>query len=430
MNQEKIFLDNECLKDPFVRVEEKQLEQAAFNLSVDLQSNNKLIDKMIAIAFSDIESNMVEDNEITYFGAGRTFGKAVFTRDISLSGVLSLNKYYPKVMLDSLKYTRQARRHTGFDVDHKDYIVEGIQAPWRVTEDNPYHCGSITRRSDDVIWLWGMWDLIQEHQMLDQIPYLYETGKWFFENIYDYFYDDTDGLYRGQAVFVDVHFPHMKSNGYPLDWTISDCVRIKALSTNAVYKHGLDIMAKAADYLGLEEKAYWLEKSSHLKKSIIKHLSLEDKCLSYYKDGSGQLSLQKDALGIAFAILHDVVDDELSKVLLNDYPMTPYGIPLLSPFFKHVKVYKDIPVIHDGIYHNLTTWGFVDAFYLQAYEKAYQMSTAATSLKMIGRMCMASSFYELVDFNTKLPIGSSHQLWTAASFINAADRLDFIRRLG
>ena len=71
--------------------------------------------RMWKIALDDVERNQVE-NEAgrMYFGAGSRYGDRIYTRDISIAGVLGVNRFYPKVMLSSLRVTRDVRRNLGY----------------------------------------------------------------------------------------------------------------------------------------------------------------------------------------------------------------------------------------------------------------------------------------------------------------------------
>ena len=72
-------------------------------------------------------------------------------------------------------------------------------------------------------------------------------GNIFFDYFYKPFYDEADGLYFGQASFIDVGW-----NGYPfaLDGLDKETERNKAVwiktpSCNALYVRGMDVMAHA-----------------------------------------------------------------------------------------------------------------------------------------------------------------------------------------
>ncbi|WP_105616830.1 MGH1-like glycoside hydrolase domain-containing protein [Vallitalea okinawensis] len=426
----QLKLEEQQLIDPIGTIKEDQLLTTDIDRKVITHGATPMVEKLVNIAIKDVESNIVTVGDDRYFGAGATFGASVFTRDISIAGILALNKFYPEVMMDSIKHTRTLREKASFTVA-EEYIVEGIPAPWKVkgeTEET-LRGGPISRRSDDVIWIWGASDWIEKNgNQRDDWKWLYETGKLFFNKIYQYFYDAEDGLYRGQACFVDVHFPTFKANGYPLEWSIGDCVLVKATSTNSLYKVAMDKMAKAAEILGLtEDVKEWKMSSKALKEAMIKELTYDDGKFAFFKDKQGNLHKRQDALGTAFVVLHDIVEGDEAEKLIRQYPLEECGIPLFYPFYDFTEQLKEYKVHWDGIYHNNTSWGFVDTFFLMAYEKATDEDVKPLNIAMLARSCRPnSSFREVVNFINKEPFGSENQLWTAAAFLNVCQRSGII----
>ena len=148
---------------------------------VRLTGTTPLMERLWRIALSDIESNIVKTEDGTYFGAGSTFGATVYTRDISYSGILGLNKLYPRLMLDSLRYSRKVRHALMFRVS-KGHSVKDIQVPW-IVEDctereflDTWHTNSYTRRTDDVVWLWCAADLIGSNKLDEEWVWLYKMS--------------------------------------------------------------------------------------------------------------------------------------------------------------------------------------------------------------------------------------------------------------
>jgi len=95
-----------------------------------------------------------------------------------------------------------------------------------------------------------------------------KTGKTFFDTFYQPFFDATDGLYFGQASFVDIHHVGIKASGYPREWGVEDCILINSLSTNCLYVLGLQAMSEAAHKTGrVAEALMWSDRSKELKRS-------------------------------------------------------------------------------------------------------------------------------------------------------------------
>lgn len=385
-----------------------------------LCNTTPIMERLWRIALSDIESNIVEADGRRYFGAGQAFGLTVFTRDISLAGMLGLNKFYPDEMLSSMRFCRDLRRKVGLRLS-QPYVLDAIDAPW-VQTDHPtegelqreWGTASVARRTDDVVWMWCTADLIQQHKLHDQWDWFYQTGCAFFEIFYDPFFDATDGLYRGQACFIDIHYlPHGKATGYPEDWDAQDCILVKALSTNCLYFAALQAMSHAAAQLGkADEASTWQARADALRQAIRHNLLHEAGYLSYYRDKSGTLTSRREALGSALAVLLGIVTGNDTHLALGGYPATERGVPLFEPFFEN-----------DRWYHNNSSWPFVDTFFLKAMELADGQSYVALNAALLAHSCMGEgTFHEVIDYRTREAKGSARQLWTAAAFIDVCER--------
>ncbi|WFB36352.1 hypothetical protein P3T73_01055 [Kiritimatiellota bacterium B12222] len=422
--------DNMLFHHPPLELTESSVSDARGTLHLDnlpnpnphcqirLTHTTPLMERLWRIALSNIEKNRVEAEGISYFGAGSQFGPMVYTRDISYSGILGLNDLYPDTVLSSIKHTRKLRRELGFRVS-KGYGIHEIDVPW--IEENldesdykkRYNTNSYTRRTDDVIWIWCAWDLFTKQGSNADWAWLYRNGQEFFTDFYHPFYDTTDGLYFGQASFIDIHFPDNKTSGYPQDWSIADCVLIKSLSTNCLYVIALHAMADAAKRLGkFTEAETWQTQCECLKQSIRKELSFADGSFTYFKDRWGNLQNRREALGSALVVISEVVEGDEAKRALFTYPLTDGGVPLFHPFFEG-----------DKWYHNHSSWPFVDTLFIKALELSDGIDRSAQNAALLARTCVDDgSFHEVSDYRNREVKGSSSQLWTAASFIDLCRR--------
>ena len=223
--------------------------------------------RMWTIALDDVERNQVKDDAgRIYFGAGSRYGDRVYTRDISIAGVLGVNRFYPEVMLSSLKVTRDVRKNLGYRVS-APHVIPEIQVPWEVIAEEDkevmlkYKTNSYTRATDDVVWLWAADDLFTIHPDLADWKWMLENGEHFFKVFYEPWFDPTDGLFRGQPLFHDI-----TNSAYPDGMEIADCVLLKALSTNCLYYRGMLAMANACEKSGrpAAEKQHWMDRASTL----------------------------------------------------------------------------------------------------------------------------------------------------------------------
>ena len=388
-----------------------------------------LFKKMWAIALNDVELNLITNDYGTYFAAGRRYTDRVYTRDISYAGILGLNALYPKEMMTSIRVTRNVVSKMGYKVS-KEEVVKEIDAPWEVITDDrkqimaQFKSNSITRRTDDVVWVWAADDLFQSHPEVADWNWLYTNGKNNFELFYAPWYDKTDGLYRGQNTFQD-----LQSGGYPEGYSQADCVLIKSTSTNCLYYKAMLSLANAAQKSNLtEESKSWTKKAESLKKAILKELLLPNGTFTYFKDRNGKVLPNQHNLGTAFAILFGIVKGESARKAIVNYPSNQYGTPLIHPFLG--KGTGD---------HNAAAWPFCDTFFLQAKEIAAGKDYTAYNAALLART-MGTKFSEKRDkewggfgsFHEKVPLpsglisGSGSQLWTSAAFMNVCLRAKLV----
>jgi len=425
-NQPPLILAETSISDARGTITVDDLPEVHPRCGVRLADATPIMERLWRIALADIERNIVGTADGRYFGAGSAYGVKVFTRDICYSGILGLNELFPDIMLDSIRFTRGLRNRLKFRVS-RGYRVEGIDAPW-VEEDitepeysDKYSTNSYTRRTDDVVWLWCTGELLKHWDTPELWNWFLDTGRIFVPEFYQPFFDPVDGLYRGQASFVDIHFSHHKATGYPRDWSIGDCVLVKSLSTNCLYVLGFKALAEAAARLNrASESRQWLERCDRLKESIRRHLRRADGTFSYFKDKNGALQDRRDALGSALAVLSGVVAGAEATAALKDYPVTDGGVPLFHPFFPE-----------NDWYHNNSSWPFVDTFFLKALEMTDGMDRSALNAALLARTCIGNrTFHEVTDFRTREVKGSGGQLWTAASFVDTCRRAGLVKHGG
>ncbi|MFM2126050.1 MAG: hypothetical protein RL328_2501, partial [Acidobacteriota bacterium] len=394
-----------------------------------------LTERMWRIALDDVERNQVRhESGATYFGAGTRYGDRVYTRDISIAGVLGANRLYPGEMLSSLKLTRQVRKGLGYRVSapHK---VDEIAAPWEVIAEvdkevmAKYKTNSYTRATDDVVWLWAADDLFTLHPELADWKWLVENGAHFFNVFYAPWFDPGDGLYRGQPLFHDI-----TSSAYPEGMGVADCVLLKALSTNCLYYRGLLAMANACGKAGrlAIEQQQWLNRAAALKTAVAKAFTKPGGTLAYYKDRHGKIMPNREILGTAFAAIFGIVEGQAARAAFADYPMTDKGIPLFSPF---------IP--GNSGPHNMASWPFCDTFFLWGKGIADGRDHTDQNAALLGRSLGTrlkprkakegeawgagfGSFHEKITLPDGLIDGSGHQLWSAAAFLNVCLRAGLV----
>ncbi len=275
---------------------------------------------------------------------------------------------------------------------------------------------SAINKTDDVVWVWCAYDLLKKNKFgMSEWNWLYHMGVECFEKLYNRFYDPNDGLYYGQPSFVDVG-----GGGYPDGWNNTSiearnkCVWVKAASTNCLYYKALKSMGKAAEILGLKKEAQeWIRKAEALKKAIKKELCFPEGTLAYFKHRDNHLEDRRDILGSSFAVLCGVAEDDEARKLLKGYPITPYGVPILYPFYER-----------NDTYHNNAMWPFANTFFLLAMEKAYKKDYSYINMHMMLNDVVNGHFAEVRDMQTNQACGAYSQLWSITAFLNVCIRTD------
>ncbi|GAB5561553.1 MAG: hypothetical protein SynsKO_32000 [Synoicihabitans sp.] len=376
-------------------------------------AGDSLWDLFGVIAEQNVQRNIVETDTGRYLGAGSDFGPKVFTRDIAFSGLLGLNALHPELMEASLQYTREVRRRAGFKVPRR-FKGLGNDVPWEgidLSDDEfvmQYGTNSYLNRTDDVCWIAALADLYRRHGVRADWAFLEAEGTFFFEHFYAHFFDVSDGLYRGQATFVDIGYPNPLGTGYADSLALAERVRIKALSTNCLYVWAMAGLAEAAERNGHHVGARkWLTKKDALVAAIRETFTRNDGTLSYYKSIDGRLELRRDALGSSLAVLTGVVRGVEARRALDGYPTGEFGVPLFDPFFPDPRWY-----------HNHSSWPFVDAFFLRALSLAEGCDTRPLAAMWLGLACDPTmGFREVRDHRSGEIKGSGAQLWTAAAYL-------------
>ncbi len=406
---------------------------------VRLQGDNitPLTERLWKIALDDAEHNLVTSESGTvYFGAGSQYGLRIYERDIAVSGVLGLNRFYPEIMLSSLKVAREIRKELGYKVS-APLVVKEIDAPWEVIAQidkeimAKYRTNSYTRRTDDVAWLWAVDDLFTLHPKLADWAWMAENGELFFKDFYAPWFDQSDGLYRGQPLFHDI-----QSSAYPKGMSIADCVLLKSLATNCLYYRGMQAMAKACEKSGrtVAENRQWLDRAAALKAAILKTFTQPDGALAYYKDRHGKLMLNRSGYATAFAVIFGIVEGNAAKAAYAGFPTPDNGIPLFFPFIADTE---------GSVWHNQASWPFCDTFFLWgksiADGKDYTDYNAALLARSIGTAIKPQkakedqaeadgfgSFHEYITLPDGFIHGSGRQLWSAAAYLNVCIRAGLV----
>ena len=157
-------------------------------------------------------------------------------------------------------------------------------------------------------------------------------------------YDPSDGLFRGPAVYGDgvsaypVRYRNPSLSSSILRWSkehpdlrvpAGGGIPMKALSTNCMYEHAFRVLARLAEAFG-EDSARFSAQADELKKAI--NNSFWNANTDMYDYLAGECGAQ-ESLGLAFAVLFGIADQEQAKSIFDHVHLTAHGVPCVWPPF-------------------------------------------------------------------------------------------------
>ena len=397
----------------------------SMNTKPDFIGEDNALKEMWQTANDDIKKNYVMKTRFGKTFAAGAYGtysgwkNLAFNRDTSYSGILALNSLYPEEMLTSIKTIRKVRLNLGWAC-YPDFVIRGIDNVKIHTDmtleefKTNYSKASSINKTDDVCWMWCTYDLFMKiNPDISEWQWFYDTALECFDKLYNPFYCKKTGLYYGQPTFIDVGV-----NGYPPEFGFkteasrNKCIWLFASSTNSLYYKALTSMSYTAKILGkFEEAAEWSVRAEGLKQAILSQLRFADGTFAYFMYPDGTLEQRREVLGTAFPVLCGVVEGNDAKKCVAKYPITEYGAPLITPFYKNT-----------SSLHNNSTWPFADTFLILAIEAATNEDCTSMNIKILKNMTIDNHMYEFRNtLNSKIS-GQKAQLWSVAALLNTIVR--------
>jgi hypothetical protein len=351
------------------------------------ESTSPLLSALHNMSLDEMVMLMEEDGT---FRTGKEWA-GVWTRDVSYATLLSLAWLEPERCMNSLRRKVSDRR-----------IIQdtGTGGAWPVS-------------SDRVVWALAAWEIYKYTGDREWLAEAFEiTGNSMKADSITII-DPATGLIRGESSFLD-----WRKQTYPLWMEPADIYTSLNLGTNAAYFQSLMVVGMMAQELGKED--FWSSRADRLRENINIHLWQEEK--GYY----GQylygrhfrsLSPRAEALGEAFTVLFDIAGDERKQDVLQNTPVTPFGITC---------IYPQIPGIPP--YHNNGIWPFVQAFWTMANAGEKRIDAVEAGLASIMRpaalfLTNKENFVaENGDF-AGTEINSDRQLWSVAAMLAMHHRI-------
>lgn len=317
-----------------------------------LVTSNKKINTAYRLAISTLAANIIpfkdgiltEERPVMIAGLGYV---TPWTRDASINTWNAGGLICPEVTLDTLRAV--------VGKNEKGYFIDGEY--W-----------------DRIIWTIGAW-----------YQYLYTGDKEFLALAYEAVcnslehFENTEfsselNLFRGAACYGDgvAAYPDIyASHGMSGIIEFSKCNRehcvdtgvgipMHTLSTNCLYYYAYVLADKMGKELGKEAK--YARKAEKMKKAVNEVFwDADHQNYRYIHDQFGGCD-HLEGMGLAFAILFDIADDEQKRAILKNTPVSDHGITCVYPSFSRY----DTP---DGMgfgRHSGTVWPHVQGFWADA----------------------------------------------------------------
>ncbi|HEX6536070.1 MAG TPA: hypothetical protein VF041_15845 [Gemmatimonadaceae bacterium] len=360
-----------------------------------LSSSERLQDAIYRLSLEELHQLVRDDGALS---AGAKW-PGVWTRDISLSGILSLAIVAPDAL----------RRSLLVKVDSTGRIIQdtGTGGSWPIS-------------SDRMVWSLAAWELYAATGDRDWLRRAYDIIRRSAEADLHAVRDPETGLFRGESSFLD-----WREQSYPRWMQPADIYRSENLGTNAVHYAAYRVLAKMARALG-EPAARWDSVADGIQAGMTKYLWQPERgWYGQYRYGRAYLSLspRAEGLGESLAAIYGAASLAQRRALIERAPVVAFGTPTFWPY---------IP--GERLYHDATIWPFVTAYWTwaaaeggntAAVQRGLDDATRAAALFLTNKenMVAATGHYEGTALN------SDRQLWSVAGTLAGTFRLLFGVRL-
>ena len=388
-----------------------------------LRSGNVLFDGLFAVGVADAELDHVSEIRDDAFNRGLPIecqcfetGEKwpyVWTRDISYAVDLGLASVDPQRALNSLLFKTSSVR--------ADLVSDRLK-PVNVVAQDTGSGGSWPVSTDRVVWILAASDVLEQLPAADRrglARRLYSVARDTIEQDRRFAFDEYPGLYRGETSFLD-----WREQNYP-EWTRNDVSSIAggyAFSTNVLHAIALDRTAQLARELGDSRAIRYRTWAQDLRRAInARFWQAASGLYSSYlgAEPNSVPSQSYDLLGLSLAIIHGIADGSQARSILQHYPISAAGPPVVWP---------EQPGI--AIYHNRAIWPFVTAYALRAAKSAQHAELAGELAESLIRgSALSLSNMENFEFLTQQArfedgalsgpvINSPRQLWSVAGYLS------------
>jgi len=355
-----------------------------------IHSSSVLLDALYNQAIEEMLLDIRDDGA---FMAGEKW-PGTWTRDISYS----INLAFAIINPDAAKTSLLVKVKNG-----KIIQDTGTGGAWPVSSDRmtwALAAWEIYKVTGDKEWLKKSYSIIKNSALADL-----ETVR-----------DKQTGLFNGESSFLD-----WREQTYPLWMDPKDIYVSKNLGTNAVHFQTYKLLAAMASELK-DDAAPFISAAKGIQDGMNKLLWLpEKKYFGQYLYGRNYqaLSPKSEALGEALSVLFDIPDAKRQKEIVENTPVTKFGIPC---------VYPQTPNIPP--YHNDAVWAFVEAYWTMASAKVKNDKSVEHGLASLYReaalfLTNKENFVATSGDYVGTQINSNRQLWSVAGNLAMTYRVFF-----
>ncbi len=388
---------------------------------IRIRTGNTIFDALFALAMQEAHENIVHEITDGAFNDGKPVpcdcfetGEKwhyVWTRDTAFSTALSLGMLFPEIAKRSIEF-KISNKKDAVGGDNPEFVQDtGSGGSWPVSTD----------RISLAIGGYSVLNFLADKTSKAEFEEKFFTAlKNTVETDRTTIFHQNTGLYGGETSFLD-----WREQTYPL-WTAKNTVHIgmsESLSTNLLHYEALKILSNLADIKGFSADSIKYNKwASNLKDAINSSFWIEEKGMyssfrTTFLDNSAVTKF--DLLGNSLAILFDVASDNRAKSIVQNYPSTLAGFPVIWP------QNQEVP-----IYHNRAIWPFVTAFFIESAKKIENSEAVYKGmLSLIRGPAFNLSNMENFEFTTLSAnfkensqvypvVDSKRQLWSVAGYLS------------
>ena len=315
-------------------------------------TDNAAVNKAYRLAIADLQANILPfkdgilESEKPVIIAGLGYSTP-WTRDSAINTWNAGGIICPEVSLNILKSV--------LEKNEKGYFITGDY--W-----------------DRIIWTIGAWKQYVYTGDTEFLKIAYNAVTNSLEYFEETEFNEELNLFRGPAcygdgvaAYPDIYAKHKQSNilGFAKhcrELCVEKGVGIPmyTLSTNCLYYYAYVLADKMAAELHIP--ADFSEKAENMKNAINDVLwSSEKGTYTYIYDDFGGCDSQ-EGMGLSFAILFDVADEEKKRSILANHHTTLHGLPCVYPSFSRY----DSPDGQEFGRHSGTVWPQVQGFWASA----------------------------------------------------------------